>query len=213
MEKPLDETRPKTWLYPSTCQEPRVPCSLPVSDSSGQTGQGRLGQAHWRPVEPVIRQRATQASVHRQAGDAWTVFKQTTRMFCEDFLWPCSQELSPPFLPFLFPRLGPPLPSLSPSLLSPRLPSHGATLPFILHPQTSQPSHITSMFTLHPHVCATHTCSQAHYTQRQAHVPYFLAGLLMPESPVSSSLSGRPASSLQSGLFACEGWLCWPPCI
>lgn len=139
-------------------------------------------------MRTVTRQRATQAGVHRQAGDAWTVFKQTTGMFCEDFLWPCSQELSFPFLPFLFPPLGPPLPSLSPSLLSPCLPSPGATLPFILTP-TQLPT--ITYHHVHAHLTSTCVC----YTQRHAHVPYFLAGLLRPESPVSSSLSGRPASS------------------
>lgn len=155
--------------YPSTCQEPRVPCSLPVSDSSGRIGQGGPGHAHWSPVRTVTRQRATQAGVHRQAGDAWTVFKQTTRMFCKDFLWPCSQELSLPFLPFLFLPLGPPLPSLSPSLLSPRLPSPGATLPFILTP-TQLP---TITYHIHAHltsacVCNTHMLT-LHTTHRDMH--------------------------------------------
>lgn len=129
-----------------------------------------------------------QVSIERGTGDAWAVFCQTTRMFCEDLLWPCSQELSPLFFSLC---LGLHYPLLSPPFLSPCQPSHRATLPFISHPHTSQPSHTAHTLTSHPHAtCDTHTFTLHTQTRTRA---------LLVGWPASSTLqSGLP--SVRSGL-------------
>lgn len=125
-------------------------------------------------------------------------------------LWPCSQALSPPFLPFLVSlpsswASAAPSQSLLPQLM-PAFPQGHP--PLHTHTPTPPDHHIPNTRSPHTHMlCAytTHTgshCTQAHYTHRRAHVPYFWAGLLMAESPGPSSLSSHcPASSSpQSGL-------------
>lgn len=101
-------------------------------------------------MEPAVRQKATQGDAHRkEQGKLGRVFYQTTRKFCEDSGWPCSQELS------LSCFLCLPLPPLSPFFLSPCLPSHRATLPYVLTPPTP-PNHHTT------HVCMQHTQTHTH---------------------------------------------------
>lgn len=133
-------------------------------------------------MEPVIRQRATQADAHIKEQGKPGQCSQTTRKLCEDSLGLVASS-------FPFPASCGSTPQLRPFFLSPCLPSHRPTLLYVLPLHASQPSHTTYIYAhLRPTLLVYATYTDTHTCLTSWMVSSWQKDLFPRSCPVSSTL-------------------------